>query len=154
MRNCKLCEQPIYDLNRKKFCSDKCMLENRANLNKEYWDKRSLEPKTCRRCHETVCEPKMRYHCKSCKEIIAMPTEHAKCRTCDNKVTRKGCTYCTHCREERKVSAVKRQSCTRKEYNLAKKHGLVEGKAKKHGDAIESKFLTRGKLHFEGLGVL
>jgi len=152
MRNCKLCEQPIYDLNRKKFCSDKCMLDNRTNLNKEYWEKRALEPKTCRRCHETVCEPKMRYHCKSCREIIATPTEHAKCKTCDNKVTRKGCTFCADCRESRKVTAAKKQSCTRKEYNLAKKHGLV-AKPNKDG-TISSKFTTRGKIAYEGYRTL
>ena len=152
MRNCQMCEQPIFDLNRKKFCSDKCMLENRNKLNQAYWANRSLEPKKCRRCRKMVSEPKMRYHCKACRDIITAPTLKKKCETCDNILQRVTLRFCTDCKIVKRANATKRQTGARREHALAIKHGVV-AKPSKDG-TISSKFTTRGKIKYEGYRTL
>jgi len=155
MKNCKLCEQPIYDLTRRKFCSDKCMLENRIKLNKDYWNKRSLKPKTCKRCLKTVREPKMHCHCKSCRDIIAAPAPKKKCETCDNILQRVTLRFCTDCRTGKRKAATKRQTGERRAHALAVKHGLVPNPTGKQvGDRVDPKFTTRGRIRYEGYRTL
>jgi len=124
------------------------MLANRKKLNAEYWENRPIEPRTCKRCHKTVRERKMRHHCLDCRAIIEKPVEKKKCKTCDNILQRVSLTFCAECREVNRVTAYKKQSGARKEHALAIKHGLITKPTEDGG--VNPQFLTRGKIRYDG----
>jgi len=172
MPNCNECKKPIYDGGRK-YCMG-CRKIANAKLTKAKKDAAKVEV-PCDRCGAGFMKIRNARYCAPCKKILdtrfcnecftaeAMKGEQYcrpckigrrdgaddTCLTCDNKVIglRK---YCDGCRKINSQKAQKRQSRARKQAAMV----LKLKPSKDGGGVINPKFLTRGKIKYEGLGKL
>ena len=85
--------------------------------------------------------------CKVCK-LKALEEKGHSCRTCNNTIFGM-IKYCETCRVGRKFDAMEKQKEARRKVAATRK-----GSGKSNGTVENKKYLTRGKLHFEGLGTL
>ena len=140
-KGCKMCGTQFEATNNRAAYCSKCIKERRRVQDKRYKQEArtgSIVGHKCVDCTTIVTGTDKK--CDSCR-IKSMKRKGHNCMTCSTVIfgTLK---YCDKCREGRKVSARDRRNKERRSGNKPVK------------TETNKKYLTRGKLHFEGLGTL
>ena len=153
MRKCDTCGLEFKPTNnRNKFCKP-CVAERKKANDRRYKQEiQELNRKNYLCGCGTIFSPTRNQ--KRCNTCVEKAKEGKKCKTCDNILPRKTLTYCKDCKEVNKVKAYKKQSGERREHALLVKHGLSTEVHRKEIETLPSKFTTRGKIHYDGLGIL
>ena len=98
---------------------------------------RIINGKECRRCHKKVFEDGMKDYCGGCVKQMNKKI----CKSCTTEVASSK-MYCEVCKENKRVTAIKKQTAERK---VAKEKGTkVPNRKPKKG--IPEKFLVRGNV--------
>ena len=153
MKRCDTCGTAFNPTNnRNKFCKPCVAERKKANDRRYKQEAQELNRKNYECGCGTIFSPVgNQKRCNACVAKAKLLTVSKKCETkgCSNKVQRNTLRFCPKCKVAKRVAATKKQSGSRKEYALAKKHGLIS-KPTKPGETVPSKFTTRGKIRYEG----